>query len=182
MGWLAASILLIKTEVGIEVLSIPQAFDSLGMIPGTLVLVAIASITTWSAYVVGCFKLNHPQVYGIADVGFLLFGPACREILSVGFCLRKAALSHHCNNENPTNDGVVWICISGSGILGLSIGLNAVSMHATCTAVFVAVAAVIGFTLASVRTLGNISWVAWVGMASVLISGIAIDLNLDSRY
>jgi len=82
-----------KTEVGIGVLSIPQAFDSLGMIPGTLVLLAIASITTWSAYVVGCFKLNHPQVYGIADVGFLLFGPAGRELLSVAFCLREPAAS-----------------------------------------------------------------------------------------
>lgn len=50
------------------------------------------------------------------------------------------------------------------------------SIHAACTAVFVAVAAVIGFTFASVRTLGNMSWVAWVGMASVLGSGTTIDV------
>lgn len=65
----------------------------------------------------------------------------------------------------------VWIFIAGSGILGLSIGLNAVSMHAICTAGFVAVAAVIGWILASVRTLGRMSWVAWAGMGSVLAAG-----------
>lgn len=40
-------------------------------------------------------------------------------------------------------------------MLGISIGFNAVSSHGTCTAVFVAVAAVIGFGLSSIQTLGK---------------------------
>lgn len=80
---------MMKIEVGIGVLSLPQVFDTLGMIPGVLALLAIASITTWSGYVVGCFKLNHPDVYGIADVGALMFGRAGQEIFSLAFCLRK---------------------------------------------------------------------------------------------
>jgi hypothetical protein len=55
-------------------------------------------------------------------------------------------------------------------MLGVSIGLNAVSTHGTCTAVFVAVAAVIGLAFASVRTLGRMSWLAWVGTTCVLVS------------
>ncbi|EYE96828.1 uncharacterized protein EURHEDRAFT_514071 [Aspergillus ruber CBS 135680] len=129
---------MMKIEVGIGVLSLPQVFDTLGMIPGVLALLAISSITTWSAYIVGCFKLNHPDMYTIADV--------------------------------------VWIFIAGSGILGLSIGLNAVSMHATCTAAFVAVATVIGWIFTSVQTLGKMSWVAWAGMGSVL--GAAFTLTI----
>lgn len=35
-----------------------------------------------------------------------------------------------------------WIIVAGSGILGISISLNPISNHATCTAAFVAVAAV----------------------------------------
>jgi hypothetical protein len=60
-------------------------------------------------------------------------------------------------------------------MLGLSIGLNAVSNHGACTAVFVAVAAVLGFVLSSIRTLGRMSWLAWVGVISIMISGESCD-------
>lgn len=71
----------------------------------------------------------------------------------------------------------VWIFVSGSGMLGVSISLNAVSAHGTCTAVFLAVAAVIGFLLSSIRTLGRITWIAWVGLIAILTSG-----ELSSQY
>lgn len=53
-------------------------------------------------------------------------------------------------------------------MLSLSIGLNALSTHAACTAIFVAVAAVIGGTFASIQTLGKISWLAWLGLVCIL--------------
>lgn len=56
-------------------------------------------------------------------------------------------------------------------MLSISIGLNAVSIHAICTAIFVAVAAVIGFMLASIQTLGRISWLAWAGLICILTAG-----------
>jgi hypothetical protein len=55
-------------------------------------------------------------------------------------------------------------------MLGISIGLNAVSSHATCTAVYVAVAAIVAFLFGSIRTLGRISWLAWVGLFCILTS------------
>lgn len=53
-------------------------------------------------------------------------------------------------------------------MLGISIGLNAVSTHGACTAVFVAVAAIIVIMLASIRTLSRISLLAWVGLVAIL--------------
>lgn len=70
---------------------------------------------------------------------------------------------------------VDWIFVSGSGILGVSIGFNAVSSHGTCTAVFSAVAAILGFTLSSVRTLGRITWLAWVGLPCILTAGMSLQ-------
>lgn len=61
-----------------------------------------------------------------------------------------------------------WIFCAGSGMLGLSIGLNAVSTHGACTAIFVAVAALAGFGFSSVRTLAKVSLLAWVGLAGIL--------------
>jgi hypothetical protein len=70
------------------------------------------------------------------------------------------------------------IFVVGSAIVGATIGLNAVSVHATCTAVFVAVSAILGFMLASVRTLGKVSWLGWVGLFSILA---AIFIGWSSR-
>lgn len=61
-----------------------------------------------------------------------------------------------------------WVCVAGSGMLGISIALNSLSEHGACTAIFVAVAAVIGFGLASIPTLGKITWIAWVGLFGIL--------------
>ncbi len=55
-------------------------------------------------------------------------------------------------------------------MLSISIGLNALSAHGACTAIFVVVAAIIGFLFASIRTLGRISWLAWLGLACILSS------------
>lgn len=57
-------------------------------------------------------------------------------------------------------------------MLGVSIGLNALSTHGTCTAVFVAVAAIIGFALGSIQTLDKVSWLAWIGLVGIVSSGM----------
>ena len=53
-------------------------------------------------------------------------------------------------------------------MVGTSIALNAVSSHAACTAIFVAIAAIVGFALASIQTLGYITWPAWIGVTSII--------------
>lgn len=84
-----------------------------------------------------------------------------------------------------------YIFNSGSAILSLSIGLNAVSHHATCTAVFATVAAILGFGCSSIRTLGRITWLAWIGLPCILVAGMSYNnlgqmevdvLNLASVY
>lgn len=80
---------MMKTQIGLGVLSIPAAFDTLGLVPGVICLCAIAVITTWSDYVVGMFKLRHREVYGIDDAGGLMFGRLGREVFGAVFCLCK---------------------------------------------------------------------------------------------
>ncbi|KAG4293603.1 hypothetical protein FPRO06_00188 [Fusarium proliferatum] len=164
VGWIGTVALMMKTQVGLGVLSIPAVFDVLGILPGIICLIVIAAITTWSDYMIGVFKRNHPQIYGIDDAGFLIFGRVGREIFGIAFCL-------------------FWIFVAGSGMLGISIGLNAVSLHGTCTAVFVAVAAICGFLLASVRTLGRISMLAWVGLVCIMtaIFTVTIAVGVQDR-
>ena len=80
---------MIKTQIGLGVLSIPAVLDTLGMGPGLVVLIVIGIITTWSNYMIGVFKKNHPSVYSIDDVGYKLFGKTGRELFYVVFVLCK---------------------------------------------------------------------------------------------
>jgi hypothetical protein len=56
VGWAGTSVLMMKTQIGLGVLSIPLNFDVLGMIPGVICLLVIGGITTWSDYQVGVIK------------------------------------------------------------------------------------------------------------------------------
>lgn len=87
MGWLPASILMMKTQIGIGALSVPQSFNVLGLIPGIIALTGFAIITTWSNWMIGKFKAKHPEVYGVEDVGRLLFGRAGRELFQGAYLL-----------------------------------------------------------------------------------------------
>ncbi|GAB1193413.1 hypothetical protein APSETT444_002629 [Aspergillus pseudonomiae] len=87
VGWIGTVALMMKSQIGLGVLSIPTAFDTLGIIPGIICLCAIAVITTWSDYMIGVFKLRHRSVYSIDDVGALIFGRIGREFLGGAFCL-----------------------------------------------------------------------------------------------
>jgi amino acid permease len=78
---------MMKTQIGLGVLSIPASFDALGIVPGIICLSAIAAITTWSDYIIGVFKLRHREVYGIDDVGEMLFGRAGKIVLGTSFVL-----------------------------------------------------------------------------------------------
>lgn len=82
-----------KTELGLGILSLPAAFNTLGLIPGLICLIIVGIITTWTLYVVGCFKLNHRHVYALHDAGLLMFGKVGSEILGASLCLCKSKTS-----------------------------------------------------------------------------------------
>lgn len=87
---MGTSVLMIKTQIGLGVLSIPTAFNKLGLIPGVIIMLTIGVITTWSDYIVGVFKINHRHVYGIDDAGGMIFGRIGREVFGAAFCLCNA--------------------------------------------------------------------------------------------
>ncbi|KAH7141633.1 transmembrane amino acid transporter protein-domain-containing protein [Dactylonectria macrodidyma] len=164
VGWIGTTALMMKTQIGLGVLSMPVVFDTLGLVPGIILLIVIAGITTWSDYIVGVFKLRHRHVYGIDDVGRMMFGRIGYEAFGAMYAL-------------------YFTFVSGSAMLSISVALNALSEHGACTAIFVAVAAIMTFCLSSIQTLGRISWVAWVGASCIIISVfvVTIAVGLQDR-
>ncbi|KHN99042.1 Amino acid transporter, transmembrane [Metarhizium album ARSEF 1941] len=162
VGWLGTAALMMKTQIGLGVLSIPSVFDAVGLVPGVILLLAVGTITTWSAHMIGVFKLRHRQVYGIDDAGGLIFGPVGREIFGISFTL-------------------LMTFAAAAAMIGISVALNALSTHGACTAVFVVVAAVFGFTFASIQTLGKISALAWIGVTSIVVAVFTVTIAVGVR-
>ncbi|KAF2014104.1 putative amino acid transporter [Aaosphaeria arxii CBS 175.79] len=164
IGWMGTFVLMLKTQVGLGVLSIPYAFDKLGLIPGILCLLGVALIATWGQRIVGVFKRNHADVYSIVDTGEKIGGRPGRELMGFAFML-------------------YWICVAASGMSGISTALNAITLHGACTAIFVALAAFFAFAIGSIRTLGNISWLAWIGGLSIFAAlfTLTVAVGLQGR-
>ena len=78
---------MLKIQIGLGVLSLPDVFDTLGMIPGVILLIVVSAIATWTSYMVGVFKINHPEVYSIDDAGALMFGRIGREFFAISLLL-----------------------------------------------------------------------------------------------
>lgn len=47
----------------------------------------VADHSPFLDYIVGCFKLRHPEVYGLDDTGGIMFGKIGREIFGMAFFL-----------------------------------------------------------------------------------------------
>lgn len=81
---------MIKTQLGLGILSMPAAFDVLGLVPGVILLSFMAGLTTWTGYIAGVFKLHHPAVYNIGDAVAIMFGRLGREFFCFAFILCKS--------------------------------------------------------------------------------------------
>ncbi|GAA5998476.1 uncharacterized protein JCM10292_002723 [Rhodotorula paludigena] len=161
LGWSGAAVLIAKSQIGLGVLSIPSVFSTIGLVPGIIVILAMAVITTWTLLVVGDFKLRHPEVYSLSDCGQLIFGRVGAEIFGFAYFL-------------------LTTMIAGLGLLSLSTALNAISLHATCTAVFVAVAVVATYPFASFRKLENVAWITWIGLFSIIVAVLVVTIAVGA--
>ncbi|KAF6760207.1 transmembrane amino acid transporter protein-domain-containing protein [Ephemerocybe angulata] len=157
LGEWGALVLMTKSNLGLGVLAIPTVFSVLGIVPGIICIVVVQSIIAYCAIIIGTFKVNHPEVYGLADAGGVFGGRIGREFLYLFYC-------------------ILLVFITASALVGLSTALNAVSAHGTCTAVFIAVAAIAGFLVGSIRTLGKLSWIGWAGLVSIVSSIIILTV------
>ncbi|TXT08883.1 hypothetical protein VHUM_03011 [Vanrija humicola] len=154
---LGAFVLMFKANIGLGILSLPFVFQTLGLVPGVLVLLVVQTIVCYCARAIGSFKRNHPATYGLPDAGRVFGAPWVHEYLYLFFL-------------------VDMVTTVSSAVVSLSAALNGVSGHAACTAVFIAVASVVGLVLGSIRTLEKITSLSWLGVASLLASVLTLTV------
>lgn len=149
VGSAGATVLLLKTQFGLGVLSLPSVMNTVGLVPGLLLIIVLGILTTYGDYVLGQFALEYPGIHSVSDIGYIMGGVVGREIFAASYA-------------------IFMIFIVSAGILACSIALNAITSHATCTVAFSVCGAFIIGIGASPRTLKQISWLGWVGVCFIL--------------
>ena len=141
---------------------------------GIIFIVFWGALNTYMAHIQGRFKLKHPSVHTVADAAYI-------ATLDLTDMSKRSALI--VRELTEVLYIVTWIIAAGVSTLGLSIALNTVSKHATCSVVFTFVAYIIIASVASVRKIGRLGWVAWVGFGSILIAIliVVIAVTLPER-
>lgn len=151
VSWYATFALMFKILFSVGVLSIPYVFSFVGAVPGTLLLIGFGSLNTYSAFLLGAFRLRHAGCHGLQDMAFIVGGKWYRELVGVLFLIG-------------------YDLVAGSGYIGLAVGLNTLTGHSACTVWFVFIAFVFSTLLAMFPRLAQIGVAAWIGVVTLFVS------------
>lgn len=153
IGWLGGSVLLIAETTSLGVFSLSSALSVLGFIGGIFSIILSGIIATYCGYQLYVFKVNHPHVLSISDMGEVFFGRFGYNFLDF-------------------IQAILLIFAMASHVLTGSICLNNISEHATCTIIFAIIITVVSIVCSIPRTLKGVGYLTYASFASILIAAI----------
>lgn len=152
-------LILFTNQIGLGVLSLPSVMQVLGLVPGIIAIVGLGLLTWYSAYLLLEFYKRHPHVVNIVDMTRVVGGRWFEEVVSILFIVQM-------------------IFYTASPTVTLSIVLNAISDHATCTVVFIFVATAFCYLLSVPRTFKFVSFMGIPNAISVLCATGVVLISL----
>ncbi|KAF1837329.1 hypothetical protein BDW02DRAFT_595651 [Decorospora gaudefroyi] len=162
LGRWRACVILITIEVGIGILSLPSALQTLGLIPGIIAILGFGGLTTYCGFILLQFYQRYPMVTNLVDCALYVGGKPFEYFLSVAFVFN-----------------LVLICASVN--ITMSVALNTLSNHALCTVAFMAFPHIVCWLLCIPRKLTFAAAAGWVctisTVAAVLVVMIALGIS-----
>jgi amino acid permease len=161
LGRWRACVILITIEVGIGILSLPSALQTLGLIPGIIAILGFGGLTTYCGYILVQFFRRYPLITNLVDCAQIIGGRWFQVFFGVAFILN-----------------LVLICASAN--ITMSVALNTLSDHALCTVAFMAFPHLVCWMLCLPRKFtfaAALSWICTISIvAAVLIVMIALGV------
>ncbi|RVX65947.1 hypothetical protein B0A52_09832 [Exophiala mesophila] len=151
VSWQRATIIFLKIQFAMSILSVPGALATLGAVGGALSIVGWEVLNTYTAVILGDFRNRHPECHTLADMCGFLWGRIGRELVMMQIL-------------------VAQVLITAAGIVSCSTAFNALSEHGACTVVFSFVSAVLITGFSSVRTFSRLGWLTWIGFFTFFIA------------
>jgi amino acid permease len=141
--------LMIAETISLGILSLPKALSELGLVPGLILLIGLGALASYTGFVIGQFKILHPEVHSMGDAGHILFGRFGGELLGAGQLL-------------------FIVFIMGSHILTFSIMMNAITDHGACTIIFMIIGTIVSLLFTLPRTLRGLTWLCVASFISII--------------
>ncbi|OAA70436.1 Amino acid transporter, transmembrane [Cordyceps fumosorosea ARSEF 2679] len=156
LGWKRLAIVTIVEAVALGALSLPKAYDTLGMFPGVFLTITLGLIAIFTSYIVGQVKLKYPDAASYADAGRLLLGRFGYELFGAAMVLEL-------------------VMVVGSHALTGSIALGDLNNGKVCSVAFSAISAVILLVLAIPPSFTEVAILGYVDFVSIIVAiGITI--------
>lgn len=152
------ALVLISNQVGLGILSLPSIMQTLGLIPGTIAIIGVGILSTYTAFVLLQLYRKHPHCVNIVDMARVVGGRPLEILVGVGL--------------------MVKICLTcASASVTLSVAFNTISDHSMCTVGWIGVSAALCWLLSLPRTF---KFVAQVGIPATISILAAILIALIS--
>ncbi|RFU26652.1 hypothetical protein B7463_g9675, partial [Scytalidium lignicola] len=146
-----ATVLFLKIQFAMSMLSVPGALTTLGAVGGDLSIVGWGALNTYTAVLLGDFRNRHPECHTLADMCGILWGRIGKELVSLQII-------------------VAQLLITAAGIVACSTAFNALSEHGACTVIFSFVSAVLVTIFSSIHTFSRLGWLTWVGFCTFFVA------------
>lgn len=163
LSWVQLAVLLIVEAIALGSLSLPSAYDTVGMAGGVIITFVVGLITLYTSYVIGQACNRFPdEIVHYNDVARLMFGRVGGEICGVAF--------------------VIFLTLANaSHTLTGSIAFKTISDGRACTLFWSGISAIILFLLALPRTFSEVAILGYLDfisiIAAILITIIATGIN-----
>ncbi|KAL4754966.1 hypothetical protein BDW72DRAFT_85409 [Aspergillus terricola var. indicus] len=162
VGWFNATVIFTKILFATGVLSLPSALYSLGAVGGSISIVAWGVFNCYCFVILGNFRNKHPHCHSIADMAEVAGGIVAQEVTGLLFI-------------------IAYVLVTGSGIIGVSTALNALSHHAACTVWWSLLATVVIVATASIRKLEHVGWLSYAGFLSIYVAVLIVVIGVTQQ-
>ncbi|KAM5349048.1 hypothetical protein ACJ41O_008871 [Fusarium nematophilum] len=152
-------LVLFMNQLGLGILSLPASLRTLGIVPGIIAIIGIGLISWYAAYLLLQFYRKHSHVVSIVEMTRIVGGPWFEAIAGVIMMIQV-------------------IFISASAVVTLSVALNTISSHATCTVVFILVACIACYFLSLPRTMKFVSMSGIPNAVGVVAACLIVVISL----
>jgi amino acid permease len=156
LSWWQCGIIMVAETISLGILSLPATLAVVGLVPGIILIISLGVLATYSGYLIGQFRLQHPAVNSMGDAF---------EILGKRYGDKWAAFGRELGGIGQL---LFMVFLMSSHILTWTICLDHLTDHATCNIVWGVVGMVLFWVFDLPRTLKNMSYMSMASSVSVL--------------
>lgn len=154
-SWQQTAGLMLSEYIVLAIMSFPWSYSVLGLIPGLILTLFVASTVLYTGLIISDFCEKHPSLRNVCDISIYLFG----NYKSIYYITCICFLANN-------------ILIQGLHVLVGAKFLNTITNHSQCTVVFSIIVVIISICFSWPRRFSTLSFLGYFSAATMFIAVI----------